>query len=156
MPRLRSMQLEVGRVERALAGLVDHRLAVERIELGDDVVAGLAADQDAAHRPGVADAHRGRAALDLGRRRIGEIRAVAFARVDDQQACGARRVEHRFAGADRGLQQRHVVAERFAEAARLEKVALHVDDDERGPFELDGERLRLGGDLRYHSAARAL
>ena len=32
-------RVEVGRVERALAGLVDHRLAGERIELRDDVVA---------------------------------------------------------------------------------------------------------------------
>ena len=47
---------EFGGVERALARLVDHDLAVERIQLGNDVVAGLAADQDAPHRAGIADA----------------------------------------------------------------------------------------------------
>ena len=49
-------RLEVGGVERALAGLVDHRLAGGGGEFGDDVVAGLAAHQDAAHRAGIADA----------------------------------------------------------------------------------------------------
>src|SRR5581483_7884158 len=49
---------ELGGVERALAGLVDHDFAVERIELGDDVVTGLAANEDAAHRPGIADTQR--------------------------------------------------------------------------------------------------
>jgi hypothetical protein len=29
------------------------------------------------------------------------------------------------------LQQRHVVAERLAKSSRLNKVALHIDDDER-------------------------
>ena len=43
-------------------------------------------------------------------------------------------------GGDRGLQPRHVVAERLAEAARLEKIPLHVDDDEGGAIELDHER----------------
>jgi hypothetical protein len=39
---------EVGGVERALAGLVDDRLAVDRVQLVDDVVTALAADEDAA------------------------------------------------------------------------------------------------------------
>ena len=56
MPRFCSIVVEVGGVERALARLVDHGLAGERIELGNDVVAGLAADQDAPHRAGIADA----------------------------------------------------------------------------------------------------
>ena len=92
-------EIEIGGVERALAGLVDHRLAVDRIKLGDDVVAGLAAHQDAAHRTGVADALARRAALDLGRRRVGQIGPVALAGMDDQQAGRARRVEHRLAAA---------------------------------------------------------
>ena len=60
---------EVGGVERALAGLVDDRLAVDGGEFGDDVVAGLAAHQDAAHRAGIADAGGELAARPLGRRR---------------------------------------------------------------------------------------
>ena len=47
---------ELGGVERALARLVDHDLAVERIQFGNDVVAGLAANENAPHRPGIADA----------------------------------------------------------------------------------------------------
>src|SRR3954447_7879656 len=46
---------EAGRVEGALAGLVDDRLAGDRGQLVDDVVAVLAADEDAAVGAGVAD-----------------------------------------------------------------------------------------------------
>ena len=69
---------------------------------------------------------------------------MAFARVDDQYAQAARGTEHVAARPDRGLQLRHVVAERFAEAARLQEIALHVDDNQSGFVEIDGERRRLG------------
>ena len=46
-------------------------------------------------------------------------------------------------------QQRDVVAERGAEAARLEKVALHVDDDQRGGGRVEFEGIRLSVDLRH-------
>ena len=74
----------------------------------------------------------GIAALDFVRRRVGEIGPVSFARMNDQHAELARGAEHLPAGRDRGLQARHVVAERFAETARLEEIALHVDDHQRG------------------------
>ena len=106
-------------------------------------MAGLAADQDAAHRPGRADAHSGVAALDLERRGVGQVGAVAFAGVDHQQARGAGGIEHRTDRRDRGAEPRHVIAERLAEAARLQEIALHVDDDERGAAEIDHDRLRL-------------
>jgi hypothetical protein len=51
-------------------------------------MAGLAANQDASHRARGADAHGGFAALDLGARCIGEVRTMAFARMDD---CHAKR-----------------------------------------------------------------
>ena len=40
-------------------------------------------------------------------------------------------------------EQRDIVAERFAEAARLDEIALHVDDDQRGVrgSKVNGERL---------------
>src|SRR5215467_8117151 len=38
-------QLEISLAERTLARLVDHRLAGNRIKLGDDVVTGLAANE---------------------------------------------------------------------------------------------------------------
>ena len=62
---------------------------------------------------------------------------MALAGVDDQHAGLARGVEHLAQRRDRRLQQRHVVAERLAEAAGLEKIPLHVDDDEGGVIELD-------------------
>ena len=149
-------RVEIGRVERALAGLVDHRLAGDRIELGDDVVPGLAANEDAPHRTGIADAHRRLAALELRLRRVGEIGAVPFAGVDHQQAGGARGLEHGAARRDRAAEQRHVVAERFPEAARLEEIALHVDDDERGAGQVERDRFRFSLDGRPHARPREL
>ena len=86
---------ELGGVERALARLVDHDLAVERIQFGNDVVAGFAANENAPHRAGIADAQGRRAAFDLGRRRVGQIGQMAFAGVHDQHAGLARRIQHR-------------------------------------------------------------
>jgi hypothetical protein len=81
--------MQIGLVERALAGLVDDRLAVDRAQLRNNVVAGLAAHQDAARRFGRADSHRGLAALDLGVRRVREVRPVALAGMNDQELGGA-------------------------------------------------------------------
>ena len=55
-------------------------------------MAGFAADQDASHRTGIADAQRGRAALDLCRRRVGQIGQMSLAGVHDQDA--GRRAPH--------------------------------------------------------------
>ena len=87
-----------------------------------------------------------RAALDLGRRRVGQIGQMALAGVHDQHAHRARRGQHRADRLHRARQLRDVVAERFAEAAGLHEVALHVDDDERGRRPIQIDRLRLGGD----------
>jgi hypothetical protein len=130
-------------------------LAGDRIKLGDDVVTGLAANEDAAHRAGRTDSPGRLAALDFGGRRIRHVRAVAFAGVNDQTAGGARRPEHRLQGLYRGLEQTDVVAERLAEPARLEEIALHVDDQECRALERDGERLRLGGDQGFHGLSLA-
>ena len=54
------------------------------------------------------------------------------------------RGEHLPAGLDRRLQAGHVIAKRFAKAAGLEEIALHVDDHQRGAVEIDGKRRRLG------------
>src|SRR5262245_60816874 len=52
--------------------------------------------------------------------------------------------------------RRYVIAERFAEAPRLEEVALHVDDDERGPLEVDQEGSGCGVDRdQRHSVGSA-
>ena len=73
---------------------------------------------------------------------------MAFARMNDQHAGTARRVEHVPARPDRRLQPGHVVAERGAEAARLQKIALHIDDEQGRLPEIDRQRRRLRLDGR--------
>jgi len=63
--------------------------------------------------------------------------------MDDQHASSACGREHIRAWPDRGLETRHVVAERGAEAARLQKIPLHIDDDEGRPAGIDRNRRRL-------------
>ena len=68
--------------ESAIAGLVDHQLAGPGLQLVDEVVAVLAAQQQASKRALRADWRaRGAAALELGRRAIGEVGQMSFARV---------------------------------------------------------------------------
>ena len=117
---------------------------MQRIELGNDVVAGFAADKNAAHRAAGTDAVFRIATLDLVRRCVGQIRPVPFARVNDQHVDEARGREYVPARRNGGLQSRHVIAERGAETAGLEEVALHINDDQRRPLKLDGQRCRLG------------
>ena len=83
------------------------------------------------------------AALDLHRRRIGQVGPVALAGMDDENAGTPRGGQHIRAGPDRRLETRDIVAERRAEPARLQKIPLHIDDDERHPAGIDGERRRL-------------
>jgi hypothetical protein len=137
---------EFGGVERALARFVDHHLIVERVEFGNDVVAGLAANENAPHRAGIADPQGRRAALDLGRRRIRQIGQMTLAGVHDQHADVAGRFQHRCDRLHRARELGDVVAERFTEAAGLHEIALHVDDEKRGRGEVEHDRLRLRGD----------
>ena len=121
--------VQVGGEERALAGLVDHRLARQRIELGDDVVPGLAADEDAPHRA------RRRRCVVVPRPRtfLAGGRSLRSGRWPSRVCMTGRPVgapggEQRAVRLDRPAQLRDVVAEHLAEAARLEEIALHVDD----------------------------
>src|SRR5664279_485964 len=79
-------RVEIGRVERALAGLVDDGLAGDRCEIGDDVVTGFAANEDPAHRPAVADADGETPARGFRRRQIREIGTMAFTRVHNKES----------------------------------------------------------------------
>src|SRR5262245_38523995 len=63
--------------------------------------------------------------------------------MDDEKAGAARGREDLHTRPHRGLESRDVVAERRPESPRLQKVALHIDDDERHSAGIDGERLRL-------------
>ena len=139
-------RVQVGGVERALARLVDDRLTGLGIELGNDVVAGFAAHQNAAHRAGVADGRRAAAADFFGRRQVGEVGPMALPRMENGKSGGAPRRQKFAVRLDGAAQLRDVVAEHFAKAARLEKIALHVDDQERAMLRKEHEFVRLGLD----------
>src|SRR5580658_4234223 len=101
--------VQIGGEESAFARLVDHRLAGARVELRDDVVPGLAADEDAAERTAVADRFVAASALLLRQGKIGEIRAMSLTRVDDEKAGRSPRLEQTPVRLDRAAQLRHVV-----------------------------------------------
>ena len=56
---------------------------------------------------------------------------MTLPRMENGQSRGAPGRQKPSVRFDRAPQLRDVVAEHFAEAARLEKIALHVDDQER-------------------------
>ena len=68
---------------------------------------------------------------------------MAFAGVHHRQALGAPGREQLSIGLDGPAQLRHIVAEHLAEAARLEKIALHVDDQQRAGRRGELERIRF-------------
>ena len=111
----------------------------------------LATDENATHWARRSNAHGGMATLDFRLRRIGEIGAMPLAGVDDKQPRLACHLKHRLAGRNRAGQQRDIVAERFPEAAGLQKIALHVDDNQRSTREVERDRLRLGPDRCLHT-----
>ena len=83
--------------------------------------------------PGPPIAVSSAAAGELGRRAVGQVGPVALARVDDRHAGVARGGEHAPAAARRRVASSETsLPSSCAEAARLEEVALHVDDHERG------------------------
>jgi hypothetical protein len=110
----------------------------------DDVVARLAADQDPAHRPDIADAQHRIAAMNFRGSGVGEIGAMPLPGVNHQEAAGAGGLQQPSARRNRGAQQADVVAEALAEAPGLQKIPLHVDNEERGARGLDLDRKRLG------------
>jgi hypothetical protein len=112
-------------------------------------VPGFAADEDPAHRAAIADPHVETAALPLRRGQIGQIRAMAFTRMDDEHVGGARRRQHAPGRLDRPAQHPDIVAERRAEAAGLEKVALHIDDPQRAAPGPQLEGIRFGRNARH-------
>ena len=73
---------------------------------------------------------------------------MALARVHHHQAGAAPRRQQQAVGFDRAPQLRDVVAQHFAEAAGLEKVALHVDDEQAAVGGLQFERIGFGWDDR--------
>jgi hypothetical protein len=80
-PPVSQHRVEVRRVESALVGLVDDGLARRRIEVRDDVVFRLAADQNPPHGSGIADANLRAAENVLGVRQIEQIPPAPLAGV---------------------------------------------------------------------------
>ena len=139
--------VQVGREEGALAWLVNHRLRGHRVELGNDVVPGLAANENAAHRPSIADARLAATTNLLGRRQVTEVGTMALARVHHRQRLRAPPRQQLPIGFDDPAQLRHIVAQHLAKAARFEEITLHVDEEERAAprGELEWIRFRLHG-----------
>ncbi len=150
--------LQIGAVEGALAGLVEHDLPGQRCKLVDDVVAVLAAHQDAAVRPGVADPQRRLAASQLGRGQVGEVRQVPLAGVDDQQSRLTGGGQDALQRRDDRRQLADIVAEGLTEPAGQQEVALHVDQQQGDLARWEAERLGVSGDgdvLGHAAAPRA-
>ncbi len=129
---LAQQQVEIGMGEGAVAGLVDHRLAGQRLQFVDQVMAVFAAHQQPAKRAGRADRRAGGlGTVALGRRQVGQVRAMAFAGMHHQQPerPGLRQQagDHR----DRRAQAVDVQPCLVGIAAGGAEVALHVDDQQR-------------------------
>jgi len=74
---------------------------------------------------------------------------MPLAGMDHQHADAASRIQHLPARLDRRLQTRHVIAERLAETARLEEIALHIDDHQCRAIEIDGKRRRFSVEIHF-------
>jgi hypothetical protein len=131
-PAVRNIQIR--RIKCTEARLVDHRLSGQRRGFRDDGVARFAAHQQSAEWPIAADrrARAGSAAL-FELREIGQIRAVPFAGVDHGYACGARRRQEALYRPNRGAQNTDIYAGLRNIPQRIEKIALHIDDQQRHP-----------------------
>ena len=71
---------------------------------------------------------------------------MAFPCMEHRESGGAPRRQELAVWLDGAAQLRDVVAEHLAKAARLEKVTLHVDDDERAMLRKEHEFVGLGLD----------
>ena len=81
---------------------------------------------------------------------VGQVGAVALAGVDDEHARFRAAASTRSVGGNRGEQER-VVTERLAEAAGIDEVALHVDDEQRGRRRIEIELVGFRrNDFRAH------
>ncbi len=144
---LSQLGVQIGRMERALAGLGNHDLSVARSQRFDKVVSRLAVDKNAPHRPVIADAQPVTSpARSLARRTIGQIRAMAFLGMNDGEAGFAERSEQPRHGFHGRLEMMHFVTERRAKPARLDEIALHVDDHERELIRTKDVFVGVGGD----------
>src|ERR1700750_2687683 len=115
-----------GRPKHAFSGLVDDELTGNGCASRDNVCARFSLHEDAAHRPFVADLEARLATPQLGWRTVGQIRRVTFSCVENGPAPLAKNPKQRLHCGNDGFEARHFVAERLAETAALDKIALHV------------------------------
>src|SRR5712675_705385 len=146
-------QLKVGLAECALTGFVDNRLPGCRIKLRNDVVAGFASHKNPTHRASSPDPQRWIATLDLQARRVGQIRAMALARMDNRDPGLPCCRQYCPAGLPRRAQQRNVIAKGGTKPSRLKKIALHIDDEECSMVEFNRHRRRLRVKIGQHGRA---
>ena len=141
-------------VQPGLAGLMDGSVstlapvfaaALATKNSWDAFLVGLAASAGAGIsvarcpiRRAISDTQAWRPPFDFRFGCVGEIGTMALACVNDQHLGAAGGLENRAARRDRRREKRDVVPEGLAKASRLEKVPLHVDDDERRLVEIDG------------------
>ena len=111
----------------------------------------FAAHQNTTHRTLIADPVGEMSAGELGGRTVGQVRAVTFAGVDDEHSGGSGGLEDAPRRLNGTSQQRDVVAERLAESTRIDEVALHVDDQQRGGPRVEIKLVRLSGNARHKS-----
>jgi hypothetical protein len=110
--------------------------------------------QYAAHRAFIANRKRPAATPAFRVRQIAEIRPVAFAGMNDEEASRTGRRKQAARGLCDITELRDIVAERRAKSVWFEKVALHVDDDERSAFKRERKRIRFGDNLDHGANSR--
>ncbi len=138
-PTVAQHEVEVGRVEGALAGLVDDDLTFDRRDLRHDLPPGLAAHQDAPARTAITDARSDALRppeLVLGT--IRQIGSMALASVDDGGSPSSDCIEHPTGGFEPTTGEREVVAHLVDVPAGSAEVDLPVDADEGCAFRDDG------------------
>ncbi len=142
-------RLEIGRVKGTFARLVDNRLVACRSKFVDDRVTGLAAHEQPPHRARIADGDLRLAARAFGRWQVGKIRPMSLAGVDHQHPRSPCRSTEAADRGDQAPKRIRIIAEHGTIAIGLEKIALHVNDQQCRAGGVEIERIGLGGDTGH-------
>ena len=116
--------------EGTLARFVDHWLRRQRVELRNNVLARLAANQNAAHGARIANGLRTVAPHLFGGRQVTQIGAVSFPSVQHHQARTSPSGEQLLVRLNGAAQLRDIIAEHFTKPTGLQEIPLHVDDQQ--------------------------
>ena len=151
--------VQIRRVKRPLARLVNHRLPRQRRQFRDDVPAGFPPRQNPAARAGIPDARTDApAAPALVFRQIRQIRPVPLARVKNLEPQRPRGGEHVLNRPDGRAGQREVITHFIHIPARPAKIRLHVNDQDhrvlRMQLTVERPRIRIGLDVFFHAFIR--